>query len=67
MANQETRGTVKKLTGQAKEAAGVLVGNEKLEREGAAQRAEGKVQETLGGARRKVGAAIADVAKAVKG
>jgi uncharacterized protein YjbJ (UPF0337 family) len=63
---QETEGKVKKLTGQVKEAAGVLIGNEKLEQEGAAQRAEGAVEETVGKARRKVGELVDSVAKAIK-
>lgn len=67
MATEETRGTVKRLTGQTKEIAGELLGNKKLEREGAAQRAEGELQETMGEARRKVGEVLADVAQAVKG
>lgn len=66
MTTQETRGTVKKLTGQVKEAAGIVTGNKKLEEKGADQRAEGEVQETLGKARRKVGELVDAVAKAIK-
>lgn len=66
MTNHETHGKVKKLTGQVKEAAGVLTGNEKLENEGAAQRAEGAVEESLGKAKRKVGELVDAVAKAIK-
>ena len=66
MSSQETRGTTKKLTGQVKEVAGILTGNKQLEKQGANQRAEGEVQETLGKARRKVGELVDSVAKAIK-
>lgn len=63
---QEMDGKVKKLTGRVKEAAGVLTGNEELEEKGAAERAEGAVEESLGKARRKVGELVESVAKAIK-
>ena len=63
---QEMDGKVKKLTGQVKEAAGILTGNEKLEKKGAAERAEGALEETVGKARRKVGELVDSVAKAIK-
>lgn len=63
---QEMDGKVKKVTGRVKEAAGVLTGNEKLEQKGAAERAEGAVEESLGKARRKVGELVDAVAKAIK-
>ncbi len=66
MATQETRGKVKQVKGRGKEIVGILTGNEKLEREGATQRAAGSVQENLGKARRKVGELVDDVAKAIK-
>ncbi len=55
MQKQEARGKVKKLQGRVKEAAGIITGNPKLEREGSRQRTEGAVQESVGKARRKVG------------
>ncbi|MBP9142849.1 MAG: CsbD family protein [Thermoanaerobaculia bacterium] len=64
--SQEMDGKVKKVTGQVKEAAGILTGNEKLEQKGAAERAEGAVEESLGKARRKVGELVDAVAKAIK-
>jgi uncharacterized protein YjbJ (UPF0337 family) len=66
MGQQETRGKVKKIQGQVKEAVGNVTGNRKLEREGARQRAEGAVQESVGKGRRKVGEFVGGVAKAIK-
>ena len=66
MSQQETRGKVKKLKGQVKEATGILTGDKKMEQKGAAQRAEGAVQESLGKARRQVGEFVAGVAKKIK-
>jgi uncharacterized protein YjbJ (UPF0337 family) len=43
------------LKGRVKEAAGDLTGNERLEREGKADRAEGKVKDVVDGARDKLG------------
>jgi len=64
--DQETRGTIKKVTGRAKEAVGIVTADSKLEKEGARQRAEGSVQESVGKARRKVGEFVADMGKAIK-
>ena len=66
MGQQEARGKVKKLQGRMKEAAGIITGNRKLEREGARQRAKGAAQERVGKARRKVGEFVGGVAKAIK-
>jgi len=66
MTTQETRGTIKKVTGQVKEAAGVLTGNEKLEHEGAKQRAKGELEENVGKLRRKAGELADTVADAIK-
>jgi len=66
MGQQEMRGKVKKLTGRVKEAAGIVTGNDVLEREGARQRAAGAAEENLGRARRKVGEVVGRIAKAVK-
>ncbi|HEX4867500.1 MAG TPA: CsbD family protein [Acidimicrobiales bacterium] len=43
------------LKGRVKEAAGDLTDNERLEREGKADRAEGKVKDAVDGARDKLG------------
>jgi len=66
MGHQETHGKVENLKGRAKEAAGIVTGDSKLEREGARQRVEGKVEENLGKARRKVGEVVDEIAKAIK-
>ena len=66
MSEQEIRGKVKNLTGRAKEAAGVITGDMDLENEGAAQRAEGALEEGIGKARRKVGEAIEDLGEKLK-
>lgn len=66
MKQQETRGKVNKLTGRVKEAAGIITGDRKLEREGSRQRAKGVVQESVGKARRKAGELIDKVSRAVK-
>jgi uncharacterized protein YjbJ (UPF0337 family) len=66
MANNETHGKVTKVTGQVKEAAGVLIGNKELEEAGAEQRAEGALEENLAKAKRKVGELVDAVAKTIK-
>ncbi|MCM2316678.1 MAG: CsbD family protein [Thermoanaerobaculia bacterium] len=63
---QESRGKLAKLKGRVKEAAGVLTGDEKLERDGARERAAGAIQESVGKARRKVGELVTGVGKAIK-
>ena len=66
MSHDEIRGKVKQATGRVKEAAGVLIGDKKLEHQGAKDRIEGVVQENLGKATRKVGElkdALAEVIK----
>ena len=64
--SQETRGTVKKLKGRAKEAVGIVVGDSKLEREGAGERAEGAAQESVGKLRRKTGELVEEIGEAIK-
>ena len=67
MTTQETRGTIKKLTGQEKEAAGIVTGDKKLEHKGAKQRAQGELEENVGELRRKAGDLAEAVAKKIKG
>jgi uncharacterized protein YjbJ (UPF0337 family) len=64
--SQEMRGKLKKLKGQGKEALGVAVGNERLEREGADERAEGAAQESVGKVRRKTGELVEEIGEAIK-
>ena len=66
MTRQETTGKAKQVTGRVKEAAGILTGDKTMERKGAQERVEGKVEENLGKARRKIGEVVDDVAKAIK-
>ena len=48
MTDHETKGTLKQAGGSIKEAAGKLVGNERVEAEGAADRVEGKTEKNVG-------------------
>jgi uncharacterized protein YjbJ (UPF0337 family) len=66
MTTSETHGKVTKVTGQVKEAAGVLIGNQELEDAGAAQRAEGALEENVAKTKRKVGELVDTVVKAIK-
>jgi uncharacterized protein YjbJ (UPF0337 family) len=66
MTTQETSGKIKKIKGRAKEAAGIITGNKDLEKKGSHQRTEGKVEEGLGKARRKISDAIEAVADSVR-
>jgi uncharacterized protein YjbJ (UPF0337 family) len=66
MNRDEFEGKKENLKGRVKEAAGTLTGDERLEKEGADQRARGEAQETVGKARRKVGEAIEEIGKSVK-
>lgn len=66
MNEQEIRGKAKKIKGSVKETVGIMTGDGALERKGARQRVEGEVQESVGEARRKVGAFVDGVAKSIK-
>lgn len=61
----EVKGKFEQAKGAVKENVGRAVGNNDLETEGQADRAEGNIQEGYGEARRKVGDAIKDVGDAV--
>lgn len=63
---QEVRGKVKRLKGRTKETIGIVSGNRTLERDGARQRAEGALQESLGTARQKVGEVLKGIPSAIK-
>ena len=62
----EIRGRINKTKGTVKERIGHVVGNRRMENDGAAVRREGGVQETLGKARRKVGDAVKDLGNIVR-
>ena len=66
MNRDERDGKAEQLKGRVKEAAGIVTGNENLEREGADERQEGEVRDALGRVRRKVGEAIEDLGEDVK-
>jgi len=66
MNKDEVKGKARDIKGHVKEAAGSLVGNERLEREGEADQATGEAQQSFGKARRKVGEAIEDIGEDIK-
>jgi len=49
MNEDRTKGSLKEGKGHVKEAAGKVLGDEKLKREGQADQVEGKVQNVVGG------------------
>ena len=63
----EMRGKINKTKGALKEKIGHAVGNRNMEREGAAARSKGSMQETVGKARRKVGDAVKGFGKTLRG
>ena len=58
MNKDQVDGRAQTAKGDLKEAAGKLVGNERLTAEGQADQAAGKVQSTLGDVKKNVGTAI---------
>ena len=54
MNKDQVKGRVEQTTGKVKEAAGKLVGNDRLRREGAADQVKGKVQAGYGDAKENV-------------
>jgi uncharacterized protein YjbJ (UPF0337 family) len=66
MNRDEFEGKKENLKGRVKQAAGTLTGDEKLEREGADERADGEAQETVGKARRRLGEALEDLGEKIK-
>jgi uncharacterized protein YjbJ (UPF0337 family) len=58
MNKDQVNGRVETVKGDVKEAAGKLVGNERLTSEGKAEQAAGKVQSTVGDVKSNVGNAI---------
>jgi uncharacterized protein YjbJ (UPF0337 family) len=49
MDNDRTEGSMKNIKGRVKEGLGKAVGDSKLETEGKMDKAEGKIQNTIGG------------------
>jgi uncharacterized protein YjbJ (UPF0337 family) len=66
MNKDERDGKAENIKGRIKEAAGIVSGDEELEKEGADERAEGDARESMGEARRKLGEAIEDLGKKVR-
>ena len=66
MNKDEIQGQAENIKGRVKEAAGTLTGNERLESEGASDRAEGALRKEAGEARRKIGEAVVDLGKKIK-
>lgn len=58
MSTNRIEGAIDKGVGAAKEGAGKVTGNEKLQAEGAAQKVEGDLQNKVGKAQDKIGDAI---------
>jgi uncharacterized protein YjbJ (UPF0337 family) len=54
MDKDRVEGSAKQMKGSVKDAAGKLMGDSKLEAEGKADKAEGKVQNTIGSAKDKI-------------
>jgi uncharacterized protein YjbJ (UPF0337 family) len=53
--NDEVKGTFENLKGRAKQAAGAITGDKKLEAEGAVERLKGAAQKKVGEIERKAG------------
>ena len=66
MNRDERKGKAESLKGRVKEAAGIVPGDEELEKEGADERAKGAAREGLGKARRKVGEALEDLGEKIE-
>lgn len=66
MNKDELKGKAKDVKGQAKEGAGDITGNERLQSEGAADQAEGQIQETWGRGKRKAGETVEDIGERMK-
>jgi uncharacterized protein YjbJ (UPF0337 family) len=66
MNKDEIQGKAENIKGRVKEAAGTLTGNERLESEGASERAEGDLREKAATARRKIGEAVEDLGEKIK-
>jgi uncharacterized protein YjbJ (UPF0337 family) len=66
MNKDELEGKTNVVKGKVKQAAGDLTDDPELRDEGVADEAAGKVQDTIGRGRRKVGEAIEDLGDAIK-
>ena len=66
MNRDEREGKSENLKGRVKEATGALLDDEKLQKEGADQRAAGELQEDVGKLRRKAGEALEELGEKLK-
>ena len=66
MNRDEREGKSENLKGRVKEASGALLDDEKLQKEGADQRAAGELQEDFGKLRRKAGEALEELGEKLK-
>jgi len=66
MNRDEAEGKKESVAGRVKEAAGVLIGDEDLESEGASERAKGDLRQKKGQFRHTLGEAIEDFGKNLK-
>ena len=64
--SDEIEGKYEQAKGSVKEGLGRLTGDEDLEAEGSADKLKGDVQESWGGAKRKVGDMLEDAGDAIK-
>jgi len=66
MNRDEREGKSENFKGRVKEATGALLDDEKLQKEGADQRAAGELQEDVGKLRRKAGEALEELGEKIK-
>jgi uncharacterized protein YjbJ (UPF0337 family) len=66
MNRDELKGKATKLKGRAKEEAGEITGDQRVQDEGAADQVKGEAQETWGRGKRRVGEAVEDVGDRMK-
>jgi uncharacterized protein YjbJ (UPF0337 family) len=66
MNQDELEGKAGALTGVIKQVAGKLTGDPVLHDEGVADEADGRTQDALGHAKRKIGEAVEDIGRAIK-
>jgi uncharacterized protein YjbJ (UPF0337 family) len=62
----EREGKIDQVKGKVKQAAGDLMGNDKLRTEGKVEQAVGKAKEAVGAAQKTVGGAVEHAGKAMK-
>ena len=62
----EIKGKINKAKGTVKETLGHAMGDRTMENHGAADRRKGRVQETVGKVRRKVGDAVKDLGNSMR-